>query len=123
MMSRNFFSMTGICVALVGFAIGSSDAEARHCGRQRARCYQQSGNFGYRNWGNSSYAPNYNDGSVYAQTNTWNGSQAGCCTSQSNGNVMQADSAASAPMSSSVPAAPSEQAPLPSDAAGPAASN
>ena len=35
LMSRNFFSMTGLCVALFGFAFGGSDAEARHCGRQR----------------------------------------------------------------------------------------
>jgi hypothetical protein len=48
-----------VLIAVVSFTVGSTDAEARHCGRQRNRCcqqtaYQSTGNFGCGqrgNWG------------------------------------------------------------------------
>ena len=120
-MSRNFFSMTGLCVALFGFALGGSDAEARHCGRQRPRCCQQSGNFGYRPLG--TYAPNYNDGSVYQQTNNWNGQQTSCCTPQPSGPPMQSNFATPMPATTTAPPAPPAEAPVAAEAPIPAAGN
>ncbi|MEK6258560.1 MAG: hypothetical protein AABP62_08050, partial [Planctomycetota bacterium] len=40
-MNRKLISLAGVLVAVVGFTVGSTDAEARHC-RHRSRCCQQS---------------------------------------------------------------------------------
>ena len=50
-MTRKLFSLAGVLIAVFSFTVGSTDAEARHCGRQRGRCCQQTacqstGNFG-----------------------------------------------------------------------------
>jgi hypothetical protein len=36
-MTRKLISLAGVLVAVVGFTVGSTDAEARHC-RHRSRC-------------------------------------------------------------------------------------
>ncbi len=42
-MTRKLISLAGVLVAMVGFIVGSTDAEARHC-RNRGRCCQRTFN-------------------------------------------------------------------------------
>ena len=86
-MNRNLLSLAGLVIAIFSFTVGSSPAEARHCGRQRNRCCQQNGNNGWqqnsyssyrqnRSWGNNcgqssncGYQQSFNSGSQQCGTN------------------------------------------------------
>ena len=44
-MNRKLFSLFGVLVAVVGFTVGGTDADARNCcGRQQNRCGQRMNN-------------------------------------------------------------------------------
>ena len=120
-MSRKLFSLAGVFVAVVGFTFGSNDAEARHCGRQRNRCCQQSNNVGYQRAGYSGCNQGCNNGMAYGQASNWNGQPTACCNQQSSGNAMRPEYGTPSPAVDAVmPAAPT-QAPAPTEAPAPAA--
>ena len=125
-MSRKLFSLAGIFVAVVGFTVGSHDAEARHGGRQRNRCCQQTNNVGCQQSGFSGCDQGCNSG-IAPQATNWNGQTSACCNQQPTGNAMRPEYQTPAPvMNAATPSAPSRapaptQAPAPAEAPAPAA--
>lgn len=116
-MTRKLISLAAV---LVAFAVGTNDAEARHCGRVRNRCCYQNSNRGYNN------CNNYNSG---WQRNAGCGTQQGCnvavsqpcCNATTNqatyyNGSPNATNAAVPPMAPSTAPAPAPvEAPVPSN--------
>ena len=112
-MTRKYCSLAGLLVATFCFSFGSGDAEARNGGgRQRNRCCQQSGNFGFQQSGYSNFRGNGNDGSGYVQMSNYGGQstsntgvqQTSCCTPQSGSGMVQPAYGTSAPADNFTPA-------------------
>ncbi len=125
-MSRKLFSLAGLFIAVVGFTFGSNDAEARHCGRQRNRCCQQTSNFGYQRAGNSCCNQGYMNAMPAGQASNWNNQPAICCNQQWSGTAMRPEYGAPSPAADAVaPNAPTQapapvKAPAPPEAPAPA---